>query len=34
MEVHMVDLLMRQPSIVLQHVVVLDILRDGDPLGH
>jgi hypothetical protein len=28
----MIDLLVRQPPVVLQHVVVLDALRDGNLL--
>lgn len=33
-EMDMIDLLVRNASIVLQDVVVLDALRDGDFLGH
>lgn len=32
MKVHMVHHLMRNPSIVLQDVVVLDVLRNGNAL--
>lgn len=32
MEVYMVHLLMRNPAIVLQDVVVLDVLRNGNAL--
>lgn len=32
MEMHMIDLLVRQPAVVLQHVVVLDALSNGDLL--
>jgi hypothetical protein len=32
MEMHMVHNLMRNPSIILQDIVVLHSLRDGNPL--
>ena len=34
MEMHMIDLLMRQPSIILQYIVILHALRDGNFLGN
>jgi hypothetical protein len=34
MPTHMVNLLVRNPSIVLQDVVVLDALRNRNPLRH
>jgi hypothetical protein len=34
MSTHMVNLLVRNPSVVLQDVVVLDALRNRDPLRH
>lgn len=33
-EMHMIDLLMRDTTVVLQNIVVFDALRNGDLLGH